>query len=87
MRDLQQGSSTAATVGLPAARRCQERAEELLLPHLSAFARLSIARFALRHGIPARTGLSALRSSAGSADPGSGRIQSASTEARAVAQP
>ncbi len=68
------------------AHRCQERAEELLLPHLSAFARLSIARFALRHGIPARTGLSALRS-AGGTELGGGRAESASAEARAVAPP
>lgn len=30
--------------------RCLERAEDLLLPHLAVFARLSLARFALRHG-------------------------------------
>lgn len=34
----------------PNARRCLERSEDLLLPHLAVFARLSLARFALRHG-------------------------------------
>ncbi len=66
-------------------RRCRDRAEELLLPHLIAFARLAIARFALRHGVPARTGPSALRSARGAADadgarPGGDRGRAASAE-------
>ena len=67
-----------------ASHRCRDRAEELLLPHLIAFARLSVARFALRHGVPARTGPSALRSAKGAdadgAQTGGDRSHAASAE-------
>jgi hypothetical protein len=42
-----------AVPALPLVRRCLERGHDLQCPHLTAFARLGLAKFALQHTVEA----------------------------------